>query len=96
MGNTSIKLDTPLLSKPVTEKDSLETSTPTIKVSIDLSSLRDLDRQETPPDQSSIVTRALSPNQPIMAKGGREHTELRVLGPRMKQSSPAFLQIFIS
>jgi len=48
----------PLPSRQAAEKDSLDTSTPTIKLSIDPSSLQDLDRQEMPFDQSSIVTRA--------------------------------------
>src|SRR5512143_3123657 len=82
IGKTSEKHGVPFPSRPAAEKDSFDTSMPTIKLSINPSSLCDIDRQESPPDQSSIVTRALWPNQPIMAKGGREQTVVRAQRPR--------------
>jgi len=38
-------------------------------------------RQDTPPNQTSTVTRVHRPNQLIRAMGGREHTEVRALDP---------------
>jgi hypothetical protein len=53
-----------------------------IKSGQDTTSLSVVIRQEVPPDQTSILTRAQRPNQPIMALGDREHTTKRVLRPR--------------
>ena len=56
-------------------------------------SLRVVIRQEAPPDQTSIFTRAQRPNQLIMVLGGREHTTKRVRRPRCKASSHVLIRM---
>jgi len=53
-------------------------------------------KQDMPPNQTSTVTRVLSPNQLIRAMGGREHTEVRALGPGRSSSSCLSLSLFYS
>ena len=54
-------------------------------VAIDPSSLCVIDRHESPPDQSSIVTRTQRSNQLIMVMGVREQTVVRAQRPRMER-----------
>jgi hypothetical protein len=79
-------------SIPAAEKKSLDTSTPTKRLHI-LSSPSEM-RQDMPPNQTSIVTRVLGPNQLIRVTGGREHTVLRALTPRKKYVLLPFTSLF--
>jgi len=49
-----------------------------------------------PPNQTSIVTRVLGPNQLIRATGGREHTEVRALDPGRSSFSCLSLSLVYS
>jgi hypothetical protein len=53
-------------------------------------------KQDMPPNQTSIVTRVLGPNQLIRATGGREHTEVRALDPGRSSFSCLSLSLVYS